>query len=64
MEFEEYASHIMYLMFHIFTTHRFSVRKQELCDLYKTIFLELGMINKNDVIVVAMATMPFQHGRH
>jgi hypothetical protein len=40
------------------------VRKQKLCDLYKTIFLELGMINKNDVIVVAMATMTFQYGRH
>ena len=33
------------------------VRKQELCDLYKTIFLELEMINTNDVTVVAMATM-------
>ena len=64
MEFEEYASHIVYLMFHIFTTHCFSVRKRELCDLYKTIFLELGMINKNDVIVVAIATMTFQYGRH
>jgi hypothetical protein len=32
------------------------VGKQELCDLYKTIFLELEMINKNDAIVVAMAT--------
>jgi G:T-mismatch repair DNA endonuclease (very short patch repair protein) len=31
---------------------------------YKTISLESEMINKNDVIVVAMATMPFQHGRH
>jgi hypothetical protein len=40
------------------------VRKQELRDLYKTIFLELEMINKNDVIVVAMATMTFQYGRH
>ena len=40
------------------------VRKQELCDLCKTIFLELEMINKNDVIVVAMATMTFQYGRH
>ena len=39
-------------------------RKQELCDLYKTIFLELEMIYKNDVIVVAMATMMFQYGRH
>jgi hypothetical protein len=40
------------------------VTKQELCDLHKTIFLELELINKNDVIVVAMATMTFQHGRH
>ena len=40
------------------------VRKQELCDLYKTIFLEFEMINKNDAIVVAMATMTFQYGRH
>jgi hypothetical protein len=40
------------------------VRKQELCDLYKTIFVELEMINKNDDIVVAMATMTFQYGRH
>jgi hypothetical protein len=40
------------------------VRKQKLCDLYKTIFLELEMINKNDVIVVAIAKMTFQHGRH
>ena len=40
------------------------VRKQELCNLYKTIFLELQMINKHDVIVVAMATMTFQYGRH
>ena len=40
------------------------VRKQESCDLYKTIFLELEMIYKNDVIVVAMATMTFQYGRH
>jgi hypothetical protein len=38
------------------------IRKQELCDLYKTIFLALEMINKNDVIVVAMATMTFQYG--
>jgi hypothetical protein len=38
------------------------VRKQELCDLYKTIFLELEMINKNHHIVVA--TMTFQRGRH
>ena len=40
------------------------VRKQELCDLYKTIFLELEIIDKNNVIVVAMATMTFQYGRH
>ena len=40
------------------------VRKQELGDLYKTIFLKLEMINKNDVIAVAMATMTFQYGRH
>ena len=40
------------------------VRKQELCDLNKTIFLEFEMINKNDAIVVAMATMTFQYGRH
>jgi hypothetical protein len=40
------------------------VRKQELGDLYKTIFLELEMINKNDVIAVAMATVTFQYGRH
>ena len=40
------------------------VRKQKLCDLYKTILLELEMINKNDVVVVAMATMTFQYGRH
>jgi hemerythrin len=40
------------------------VRKQKLCDLYKTIFVELEMINKNDDIVVAMTTMTFQYGRH
>jgi hypothetical protein len=40
------------------------VRKQELCDLYKTVFLELEIIDKNDVIVVAMAIIMFQYGRH
>ena len=35
-----------------------------MCNLYKTIFLELEMINKNDVMVVVMATMTFHYGRH
>jgi hypothetical protein len=35
-----------------------------MCDLYKTIFLEWEMINKNDVFVVSIATMTFQYGRH
>jgi hypothetical protein len=37
---------------------------QKLCDLYSTILLELEIVDKNDVIVVAMATLTFQYGRH
>ena len=40
------------------------VMNQKLCDLYSTILLELEIVDKNDVIVVAMATLTFQYGRH
>ena len=35
-----------------------------MCDLHKTILLELELVHKNDITFVAMGTMTFQHDRY